>query len=156
MSPLELPIAHIMTRGPVTIGSGARVSDARALLFEHRFHHLPVVKNGGLVGVVSTSDLRRCGPFGMFSPTAVVDARLDCYLVTEIMTHEPVTVASQDPVRRAMDLLRLDSFSCLPVVDGDSLVGIVTIADVIAFFVDLVDRELAPWARSPPRTSVLE
>jgi acetoin utilization protein AcuB len=155
MSPsLETPIARIMTRDPITIGPGARVSEARTSLFEHRFHHLPVVKNGELVGIVSTSDLRRCGPPGMFSPTAVVDARLDCYLVTEIMTHEPVTVAPEDPVRRAIELLRLDSFSCLPVVDGDSLVGIVTVVDVLMFLVELVDRELAPPEPQAPRASV--
>jgi CBS domain-containing protein len=141
MSPvLEAPIARIMTRAPITIGPGARVSQARALLLEHRIHHLPVVKNGELVGIVSTSDLRRCGPHGMFSTTGVVDARLDCCLVTEIMTHEPVTLAPGDSVRAAIELLRLDSFSCLPVVAGDSLVGIVTVADVFAFLVDVVER----------------
>lgn len=128
-----------MTRSPVTVGPGARLSHARSLLVEHRVHHLPVVKNGELVGIVSTSDLRRYGPSGMFSPPTLVDARLDCFLVAEVMTPEPVTVASDEPIRHVVELFQLDSFSALPVLERSKLVGIVTVADVLAFLRELFD-----------------
>jgi acetoin utilization protein AcuB len=140
---LETPIDRIMTRGPVTVGPGARLSHARALLVEHRVHHLPVVKNGVLVGIVSSSDLRRYGPSELFSSAAIVDARLDCYLVAEVMTPEPVTVTADDPIRRAIELFQLDSFSALPVLDDARLIGIVTVADVLAFLRELADGRLS-------------
>lgn len=136
-----------MTRSPVTVGPGARLSHARALLLEHRMHHLPVVKGDELVGIVSSSDLRRYGPSGMFSPTAVVDARLDCYLVAEVMTPEPVTVVADEPIRRAIELFQLDSFSALPVLEGPRLVGIVTVADVLAFLRELADGRATLFTR---------
>lgn len=140
---LATPISRIMTPDPVTIGPGARVSDARALLVALRVHHLPVVRGRELVGIVSTGDVRRYGPPGLFASASIVDARLDGYLVTEVMTAEPVTVSPDDPIEHAMDLLRLDSFSALPVVDGTDLVGIVTCADVLTYLGDVL-RNRAP------------
>ncbi len=133
---LAAPISRIMIPAPVTIRPGARVSEARALLSACRVHHLPVVRGGELVGIVSTGDVRRYGPPGLFVDTAIVDSRLDCYLVSEVMTAEPVTVGPEDSIEHAVELLRLDSFSALPVVDGAELVGIVTCADVLTYMMN--------------------
>jgi CBS domain-containing protein len=141
---LATPVARIMTPDPITIGPGARVSEARALLSARRVHHLPVVRGRELVGIVSTGDVRRYGPPPLFTSAAVVDARLDCYLVTEIMTADPVTVSPDDPIERALELLKLDSFSALPVVDGTDLVGNVTCADVLGYLMDVL-RDPARW-----------
>jgi CBS domain-containing protein len=141
---LATAVSRIMTPDPVTIGPGARVSEARALLVARRVHHLPVVRGRELVGIVSTGDVRRYGPPPLFASASVVDARLDCYLVAEIMTAEPVTVSPDDTIERALDLLRLDSFSALPVVDGTDLVGIVTCADVLGYLGDVL-RNPTRW-----------
>lgn len=145
---LDSPIVRIMTRDPITIGPGARVSQARALLLRHRMHHVPVVRDGVLVGIVSSSDLRRYGPLGMFAPAEEIDARLDCYMIAEVMTPEPVTVSPVDTIRHAVELLRLDSFSALPVVDDAELVGIVTVADVFSFMITLIEPTLQLAARA--------
>jgi CBS domain-containing protein len=138
---LSIPVSRVMSSKPVTIGPGARVSEARALLIAHRVHHLPVVRGRELVGIVTSTDLRRFGPHGMFTPVSSVDAQLDCYLITEVMTHDPVTVSPDDPILHAVELLRLDSFSALPVVDGTDLVGIVTTADVLGYLVGLLQSQ---------------
>lgn len=142
---LAQPVSQIMIPAPVTISPGARVSEARALLSACRVHHLPVVRGGELVGIVSTGDVRRYGPRELFTSPEAVDQRLDCYLVTEVMTAEPVTVSPDDSIEHAVELLRLDSFSALPVVDGTELVGIVTCADVLRYMADALRRK--PEAR---------
>jgi len=51
-----------MTRNPATIAPSAEVRDARDLMLERGFRHLPVVEDGNLVGIVSLRDLLRGEP----------------------------------------------------------------------------------------------
>jgi CBS domain-containing protein len=60
------------------------------------------------------------------------------------MTPEPVTVASDEPIRRVVELFQLDSFSALPVLERSQLVGIVTVADVLAFLRELFEGHPQP------------
>jgi len=46
-------IGAVMTRDPVTIGPETTVAEARKLMAEKHFRHLPVVKDGEVLGVVS-------------------------------------------------------------------------------------------------------
>jgi len=52
-------VAHIMHRGVYTIGPDAFLSEAAALLAEHRIGALPVVENNKLVGILSATDILR-------------------------------------------------------------------------------------------------
>ena len=47
-----------MTRDPKTVSPDDPLSVAAGILREHRFHHLPVVEGGRLVGILSDTDLR--------------------------------------------------------------------------------------------------
>lgn len=53
------PVEHWMTRSPITIGSSADIREARDLMLERGFRHLPVVDGGKLVGIVSIRDLSK-------------------------------------------------------------------------------------------------
>jgi CBS domain-containing protein len=53
------PVTHWMSRDPMTIGPETEVGEARDLMLDHGFRHLPVVEDGGVVGVVSLRDLSR-------------------------------------------------------------------------------------------------
>lgn len=55
------PVAQWMTRDPVTVDVETDVRDARDLMLESGFRHLPVTDGGELVGVVSIRDLSRGG-----------------------------------------------------------------------------------------------
>jgi len=130
-----------MTRAPVTIGPDARLSEVRAILMDRHVHHVPVVNGRKLVGIVSTTDLLRYGPHGMYPSPRSVDATLDCYLVLEVMQRDPVTIGPDEPMSRAASLLQLGSFHALPVVDGTDLVGIVTSADLLRAFGELLGTQ---------------
>jgi len=52
-------VAHIMHRGVYTITPEAMLSEAAALMAEHRIGALPVVENNKLVGIVSSTDILR-------------------------------------------------------------------------------------------------
>lgn len=53
----QLPTERLMTRDLVTVMPHTRVTEAMELMTRHRVRHLPVLENGGLVGLVSIGDL---------------------------------------------------------------------------------------------------
>lgn len=53
------PVSRAMTRDPITVRPNQPVFDAANLLFTRRFGCLPVVENGELVGIVTTTDMLR-------------------------------------------------------------------------------------------------
>ncbi|MFB3738989.1 MAG: cyclic nucleotide-binding/CBS domain-containing protein [Candidatus Velamenicoccus archaeovorus] len=53
------PVADWMTRDPLTIAADADVLEARDLMLERGFRHLPVMDENALVGIVSLRDLSR-------------------------------------------------------------------------------------------------
>ena len=54
---LSKPLEDVMTAPAITVDAGMQVAEALALMTERRFRHLPVVRNGAMVGFVSIGDL---------------------------------------------------------------------------------------------------
>lgn len=122
----DMPINRIMTTDPATVGPDAPAAEAKTLLLSDNMHHLPVVEDGKLLGIVSSSDLLKIKLLdnGSGSPGEVT--------VSRIMTSDPVVLESQANLRDAATMLSDGGFHALPVVDPDrSLVGIVTSSDLI-------------------------
>ena len=51
-------VSQIMTRDPETIGPDQTLKEARRVMEEKQFRHLPVIDNGDLVGVLTDRDIR--------------------------------------------------------------------------------------------------
>jgi len=124
-----------MTRNPKTVSPDDPLSLAAGILREHRFHHLPVVEVGRLVGILSDADLRNAS-FGVI-PAAGGPA--GDRPVREAMRTEVWSVTPDDSVEDALLILTREKFGALPVLSGDRLVGIITRADLLNAFVDLLD-----------------
>lgn len=137
---LDAPVSTIMTAGPETVGPLTPLSAVREILFRLHTHHVPVLAGRRPIGVVSSNDLLRVGPAGHFAAAGRVDAVLEAIPARDAMTPDPVVLASSDPIRRAMELLRTGSFSSLLVVDDDELVGIVTVADLLGWVLEQEGR----------------
>ncbi len=54
---LYLTAAELMTPNPATVSRATTVEEAMELMTNGRFRHLPVLENGGLVGLVSIGDV---------------------------------------------------------------------------------------------------
>lgn len=91
-------------------------------------HHLVVLEGAEIAGVISDRDLG--GPRGV--------ALRGRGSLREWMTPHVITGDCDMTVRKAANLLRGRTIGCLPVMDGDTLVGIVTTSDLL----DLVGRGL--------------
>jgi acetoin utilization protein AcuB len=118
-------VRDIMTSPAVAIPAGTTLQDAYRTMQERGIRHLPVVEENGLVGVVTDRDLRLAtsalalSPFPPGSP------------VSTVMAREPLTASPADPVEEAARIMRERKIGCLPVVDDDQLVGIITGLDLL-------------------------
>jgi CBS domain-containing protein len=100
-----------------------------------RIRHMPVVSEGRLVGLISQRDLL---------PNALTDALgesregnmkvLDSIKVSDCMVKNLKTCAPDSSLADAAALMLKHKFGCLPVVEGDKLVGILTESDFVAAF----------------------
>ena len=126
-----------MTRNPKPVSPDDPLSTAARILREHRFHHLPVVEDGGLVGILSDTDLRNAS-FAA-TPAAGRGGEPGDRPVREAMRTEVWSVTPEDSVEDALMILTREKFGALPVLSGDRLVGIITRTDLLNAFVDLLD-----------------
>ncbi len=118
----EIPVREVMVSDVayVTI-PGSRDQVLKALKERH-VSGVPVVKGGELVGMVTRSDLLR-------NPEEDQTALL--------MTRDPVVIRPDDSVIEAARLLAENDIRRLPVIENGTLVGIVSVADIIRVIADL-------------------
>lgn len=130
-----LLVRDSMTREVLTVGPETTAAEALALCRGARIRHMPVLEGGRLVGIVSDRDLRSATP-ALGDPDRA--QALERIRVADEMAKEVATVRPEDPIEEAAIEMYERKIGCLPVVEGDDLVGIVTSSDVMRAFVRLV------------------
>jgi acetoin utilization protein AcuB len=129
-----MQVREWMSPDPVTVTPQTTVADARTLLSEHGFRHLPVVDGGVLVGIVSDRDVAinpRALRAAVRSHT-VGDLVDDDRTVEAVMSRDPHVVDAEATVDAAARLLVSRQISALPVIDdGRALIGIITVVDCL-------------------------
>ena len=130
-----LQVKDSMTREIVTLAPDETVGTALALCRERRIRHLPVLSEGRLLGIVSDRDLRSATPaFG--EPERA--AALQKILVEDVMATDVIVALPDDPIEQAANTMRERKIGCLPVVENEDIVGILTVSDVMTALVYLV------------------
>lgn len=137
-------LSAIMNRDLVTVDKQASLRRARRILDQHRIRHLLVVDGTRLVGIVTDRDLRQAAPSSK-SPLTISERQefMDELKVLEVMSRKLITASPTTTIREAAKVMVSEKIGCLPVVDGNQLVGIVTQADLLEM---LVRSEQAPEA----------
>lgn len=131
------PITKIMTREIQTVHTGQKLSEVRRMLASNPYHHVPVVSGDKLIGLISATDMIKLSLAIYGVDERAVDAMLDDqHTIESVMTTELTTISTKDTVRRAAELLGEGRFHSLPVVEGETLVGLVTSTDVIRYLLD--------------------
>jgi acetoin utilization protein AcuB len=110
-----MEVREIMTRHVRTAAPTTTVGEAAAIMRRGHFRRLPVMENGRLIGIVVESDLR---------------GQPEHAILRTVMRSPVITVAPDDPIEQAGRLMMERKLSVLPVLDGDTLVGILTESDI--------------------------
>ena len=134
----------VMTTELHTIGPEATIGEAARLILDHRVSALPVLADGKLVGLISEGDLVRRVEIGtartpsrwqalLSSETALAAAYINCHArrVGDVMTPSPLSVGEDTPLIAIADLMEKHHVKRLTVTRGDTLLGIVSRADLL-------------------------
>lgn len=132
-------VKNRMTADPVSVTPDDSLAHALRLTREHRVRHLPVVRGGELVGILSDRDIRLAMP----SPIEVADperaAMLERTPVERVMTREVITAGPFDAVEDAAEQICRHRIGALPVVDAHGrLLGMITETDVVTAFAEVL------------------
>ena len=116
-----------------TIGADAKVSEAVQILGERRIGALPVVEGDRVAGIMSERDVIYC----LKDHGAEV---LD-WPVSRVMTAPAITIESRVGVLVALSQMTKRRIRHLPVVEGDRLIGFVSIGDLVAYRISRIEQE---------------
>lgn len=125
---------EIMTKNPITASDDMTVAQALSLLHDLDVRHLPVVRAGELVGIVSDRDLRALDmPRVEEEETLRTQAALYEAPVSEVMNTSIVQTHPETSLAELVDLLTMHRIGAVPVVDPSTnrLEGIVSYIDVL-------------------------
>lgn len=128
-----------MSPNPQTVSSTTPVMEAMNLLRAEKFRRLPVVDKGKLVGIVTARDLKEATPSKASSLSVYeLNYLLSKLTVGDVAGKKLVTVEADAPLEQAALLMEEHKVSGLPVVESGTLVGILTISDILHAFVTVL------------------
>jgi acetoin utilization protein AcuB len=136
-------INEIMTPHPVCVGLDDRLSTIKQIFDERHFHHVLVVEEGVLVGVISDRDLLKAisGNIGTQRVTVNELASLD-KAAHMIVTRKPITLMAGALLSEALAIFNSNRISCIPIVDADMApIGILSWRDILQHFDQIVALE---------------
>ncbi|MFD1428415.1 acetoin utilization protein AcuB [Kroppenstedtia sanguinis] len=129
-------VEEIMHRQIHSITPATSIGDAIHLLKKHRIRHLPVLDGEDLVGLVTDRDLRGASPSSL-DPEGVRWQDLLHRPVSKVMIRQLITAHPLDFVEDAARLLYEHRVGCLPILQGEKLVGILTATDILHRLIEI-------------------
>lgn len=130
-------VRDIMMKGPVTLEANDVLDLADDVMNLGRIRHIPIVEGERVVGVVSQRDLfysalvKALG----FKQREQKDL-MRTLRVREVMSKPVITIPPDATAKEAARLMAEKKIGCLPVVEGEELVGLVTETDILRYVVD--------------------
>ena len=127
------PVSTIMTTNVVTVSPEDTMKKVEEIFTKEKFHHLPVVWDGHLVGMVSKSDyLFFKRGFNDDTSDARVDLlRLKTRKVKDFMTSGLAHLEPTDRINVALEVFKENMFHAIPIVENGQLKGMLTTFDII-------------------------
>jgi CBS domain-containing protein len=137
-------VCDIMTARPTTIGSEATLAEAITAMREIGCHHLPIISaEKHLIGILSTHDCEQALGESLAKTTPPINTQLANGIpVSLVMTPAPIIVEPDAPAYEAARLMLEHFIGCLPVMRGETLIGIITRSDLLMAFMALSQRSI--------------
>ena len=120
------PVHRHMSRDLLTVEAGMPVVTVAQRMAERNVGAVLVLEDGRLAGIMTERDLMR----------AVARGLRDDAIVGECMTANPETIAPDDTIEHAAVMMIHGGYRHLPVIDGDDVVGVLSIRDLVQIVVE--------------------
>jgi acetoin utilization protein AcuB len=121
-------VGQIMSQKIVTISPDKRVGQALKLMQKHQIRHVPVMEHHRMVGWLTSRDLRE----------VLLASMLEEIKVGDVMVQAPISVTPGTEVEEAARLIHEHKIGGMPVMEGEKLVGVITMQDLISAFIAML------------------
>lgn len=136
--PSSLLVEEFMSTDLITAQEDDILDLILNLMVWRKLRHIPIEdKHGKLVGLVTSSNLMR---YFSENPLSLSENSADPVTVKKIMIPLPKTISPDDSIIKVVEMMENERISCLPVLKGEKLVGMITEADFLAVTRNLVKR----------------
>jgi CBS domain-containing membrane protein len=134
---VAVTVRHLMAQNPATLGRNETLDLAESIMNLGRIRHMPVVDDGKIVGIVSQRDLFRSAlisalGFGRKTTSALIKT----IAIKEVMTEHVITISPEATVKEAARVMIEKKIGCLPVVEDQKLIGILTETDILRYVME--------------------
>lgn len=136
-------VRDYMLASPITVGMDSSVAEALKIMEAKKIRQLPVVSGDMLVGMVTEKQILKVSP-SPISSLNVFETRyfLEKLKVSEIMSGFPLALTPDTTIEEAAVYLREHKLGSVPVLDGDCLVGIISITNIFDAMVKCREYDL--------------
>jgi acetoin utilization protein AcuB len=121
-------VGQIMSQKIVTISPDKGVGQALKLMQKHQIRHVPVMERDRMVGWITSRDLRE----------VLLASMLEDIKVGDVMVQAPLSVTPDTEVEEAARLIHEHKIGGMPVMEGETLVGVITMLDLISAFITML------------------
>lgn len=133
-------VGDLMERDVATLKPSDDLSLVEDIMKLGHIRHLPIVRGQKLVGIVSQRDLLHASVSSLLRMSRSTERGwLGRIPVRGVMTKKVVTVDAHTSVHDAAKLMLEKRIGCLPVVDGDLLVGLFTESDCLRYLARVLE-----------------
>ncbi|PKF50886.1 CBS domain-containing protein [Enterovibrio nigricans] len=135
-----LAVIDMMTPAPLTLSIKHTINDAKCLMDSKRIRHIPIASdNNRLEGLVTQRDILAAQSSSLeksLSDNDPMQATLDRFIDRTLFTVTPAA-----GLKAAALYMQKHKIGCLPVVQHDKLVGIITDSDFVAIAITLIELQ---------------
>ncbi|MCU7835771.1 MAG: CBS domain-containing protein [gamma proteobacterium symbiont of Taylorina sp.] len=134
-----ITVKEVMSTEVLTLKTSDSVSTARNLMKDKHIRHIPVVdENYFPVGIITQRDILRVQCPDLKNNEQLTDEQT--IFLEQIMSREISYTRPGDPLRSAGIKLQKKKYGCLPVMDNNKLVGIITDSDFVDVALNLIEQ----------------
>ena len=136
MSVRNILVEEVMSKNIFTLGRNDALRVADDLMKQQRIRHIPVIDSeGDLCGIVTQRDLFRGALLRSLGYGSRAEERLlDSLSIKDAMHEDVFTISPDSALSDAATVMLSEKIGCLPVVDGERLVGMISEADFVKQF----------------------
>lgn len=128
-----------MSKPVISVPPEMPILDALNLMRRERIRRTPVIKDGKLLGIVSTTDLLNASPSDATTLSVwEMNYLVSKILVRDVMTKEVRTIHEDTPIEEAARIMADNKIGGLPVVRDDKVVGLITETDLFKILLEFM------------------